>query len=177
MKKIITSVSFAIFLIIASGVYSANVNVNSRVSVYFSPRGGATKAIVKQINNAQKQIYVQAYIFTSKPIGKALVNAFNRGVKVIIILDKSELNNKWSMKNIFLKDGIPVYIAYKYRIFHDKIIIIDDKEIITGSFNFTYSAEYYNAENLIIIPSKSLAKIYLKNFYLHLRDAEKLKGN
>lgn len=162
------------FLFIASGVYSAKVSVNSMVSVYFSPGGGATRAIVRQVNNAKKEVYVQAYVFTSKPIGRALINAFNRGVKVLIVLDKSELRDKWSMKNVFLRDGIPVYIEYKYRIFHDKIIIIDDREVITGSFNFTYSAARRNAENLIIIPSKTLAEIYLKNFHLHLQEAKKL---
>jgi phosphatidylserine/phosphatidylglycerophosphate/cardiolipin synthase-like enzyme len=174
MKKIIIALLFTIFLIIPSTLYSKKAYIHSIISVYFSPDGGATNAIIKQIKKAKKEIYVQSYIFTSKHIAQALVNAFNRGVKVIIILDKSELKDKWSMKNFFLKEGIPVYIAYKYKIFHDKIIIIDDKEIITGSFNFTYSAEHYNAENMLIIPSKSLAQVYLKNFYLHLYNAKKI---
>lgn len=174
MKKFIFFIPFVIFFVIASKGYSAQAYVNGNVCIYFSPKGGSAKAIINRINQAKKEIYVQAYCFTSYPIATALINAFKRGIKIIVILDKSELHDKWSKMNLFFKSGIPVYIAYRYNIFHDKIILIDDKEVITGSFNFTYSAEDKNAENLIIIPSKSVAEIYLKNFFFHLQGAEKL---
>ena len=58
--------------------------------VYFSPQGGCTEAIIKELDKAKTSILVHAYSFTSAPIGKALLNARKRGVKVAVILDKSQ---------------------------------------------------------------------------------------
>jgi phosphatidylserine/phosphatidylglycerophosphate/cardiolipin synthase-like enzyme len=58
--------------------------------VYFSPTGGGTGAVVRELNPAKTEILVQAYSFTSKPIAKALIDAKKRDVKVIVVLDKSQ---------------------------------------------------------------------------------------
>ena len=68
----------------------------ARVAVYFSPNGGATEAVVREINAATQHILVQAYSFTSAPIAKALVDAHKRGVKVLAVLDKSNETQKYS---------------------------------------------------------------------------------
>lgn len=47
---------------------------------------------------------------------------------------------------------------------HNKVIIIDEQKVITGSFNFTNAADKRNAENVIIINNKSVAKEYLNNW-------------
>ena len=57
--------------------------------VYFSPHGGATQAVVNALNAAKTMVLVQAYSFTSAPIAKALTDAHKRGVRVDVILDKS----------------------------------------------------------------------------------------
>ena len=62
----------------------------ARLAVYFSPNGGATDAVVREVSAAQQQILVQAYSFTSAPIAKALVEAHKRGVKILAVLDKSK---------------------------------------------------------------------------------------
>lgn len=55
------------------------------VAVYFSPDGGATAAVVKEINEAKREILIQAYSFTSVPIASALVAAQKRGLKGEVI--------------------------------------------------------------------------------------------
>ena len=62
---------------------------------------------------------------------------------------------------------IPTYIDAEHAIAHNKIIIIDRSVVITGSFNFTKAAEEKNAENLLIIRSKEVAKPYLDNWLRH----------
>ena len=66
------------------------------IEVHFSPRGGCTDAVVKELCNAKKMVLVQAYSFTSAPIAKALVDAHKRGVDVRVILDKSQRSAKYS---------------------------------------------------------------------------------
>ena len=60
------------------------------IQVFFSPKGGCTEAVVANLNKATNTVLVQAYSFTSAPIAKALVDAEKRGVKVQVILDKSQ---------------------------------------------------------------------------------------
>ena len=137
------------------------------VEVYFSPRNGATAAIVREIDRARSEIRVQAYSFTSTPIAQALLNAYKRGIKVEVILDKSQKTGKYSSSTFLMNARIPTYIDAEHAIAHNKIILIDRSVVITGSFNFTKAAEEKNAENLLIIRSTELAKPYLDNWQYH----------
>jgi phosphatidylserine/phosphatidylglycerophosphate/cardiolipin synthase-like enzyme len=140
--------------------------------VYFSPNGDCTAAISKELNNARRSILVQAYSFTSAPIAKALLGAHKRGVNVEIILDKSQRTQKYSSVTFFMNSGIPIRIDAAHAIAHNKVIIIDEEIVITGSFNFTKAAEEKNAENLLIIRDKKLAGLYVKNWREHARHSE-----
>jgi len=135
--------------------------------VYFSPNGGAQKAIIDQINAAKKSIFVQAYSFTNQPIVKALVEANKRGVDVFVILDKSNKTDKYSVADLLDHYGIDTYIDSKEAIAHNKVMILDKEVVITGSYNFTNAAEHRNAENVLVIQSQHLADAYFENWAVH----------
>ncbi len=137
------------------------------VEVYFSPHNGATAAIVREIDRARSEIRVQAYSFTSAPIAQALLKAHLRGIRVEVILDKSQKTGKYSSSTFLMNAHIPTYIDAEHAIAHNKIILIDRSVVITGSFNFTKAAEEKNAENLLIIRSTELVKPYLDNWQYH----------
>ena len=59
------------------------------------------------------------------------------------------------------------HIDAKHGIAHNKVMVIDGKTLITGSFNFTKAAEEKNAENLLILDNDELAKIYIENCEKH----------
>ena len=147
-----------------------------RWQVYFSPNGGATDAIVRTIGGAKKGILVQAYSFTSQPIARALLNATKRGVGVKIILDKSQVTQKYSSADFFKNVGMVPLIDHKHTIAHNKVMIIDGTTVITGSFNFTKAAEQRNAENLLIIRDAKLAAVYAKNWELHRKHSKSYTG-
>lgn len=140
--------------------------------VYFSPKGGCTEAIVKNLDQAERYVLVQAYSFTSKPIAEALVNAHKRGVKVKVLLDKSQRNGKGSKLSLLVDAGIPVSIDTKHAIAHNKVMIIDGVTVLTGSFNFTNAAEDKNAENLLVIRDKVVARKYRNNWNSHSKHSE-----
>ena len=75
--------------------------IRAQIAVYFSPHGGCTDAIVKELDAAKESVLVQAYSFTSAPIAKALMEAHKRGVKVQVILDKSQRTEKYSSATFF----------------------------------------------------------------------------
>jgi phosphatidylserine/phosphatidylglycerophosphate/cardiolipin synthase-like enzyme len=137
------------------------------IEVYFSPHGGCTDAIVKELTAARESVLVQAYSFTSAPIAKAVVDASRRGVKVQAILDKSQRTEKYSSATFLKNAGIPVYIDDKHAIAHNKVMVIDGSTVITGSFNFTKAAEDNNAENLLIVRDASIADKYANNWQDH----------
>jgi len=170
MRRLIPAcvVLFFVLLICGPSARALDVDIGQApVEVYFSPNNGATNAIVREIDRARSEILVQAYSFTSAPIAKALIKAHRRGVKVQAILDKSQKTQKYSSASFLTNSGIPTYIDDKHAIAHNKIILIDRAVVITGSFNFTKAAEEKNAENLLIIRSKELAKPYLENWQRH----------
>lgn len=143
------------------------------VEVYFSPRGGATEVIAHEINNAKKEILIQSYSFTSKPIAKAMIDAKLRGIGVIAILDKSQRRERYTAATFLQNAGCMVLIDDKHAIAHSKTILVDRSVLITGSFNFTKSAEEKNAENLLVIKgNKPLVERYIKNFEEHKGHSE-----
>ena len=146
------------------------------IDVRFSPKGGCTDAVVDALNAARKSVYVQAYSFTSAPIARALVEAHKRGLAVKAILDKSQRSEKYSSADFVAHAGIAVLIDAKHAIAHNKIMIIDEETVITGSFNFTKAAEESNAENLLLIHSKVLARRYLENWVNHSEHSEGYEG-
>jgi phosphatidylserine/phosphatidylglycerophosphate/cardiolipin synthase-like enzyme len=143
--------------------------------VYFSPHGGCTQAIIDNLNWAEKYIRVQAYSFTSKPIAEALIAAHKRGVDVKVLLDKSQLRGKGSKLDLLVQAGVPVMIDKKHAIAHNKVMIIDGVTVLTGSFNFTNAAEDKNAENLLVIRDKVVARKYRNNWNSHSKHSEPYK--
>lgn len=137
----------------------------STLTVAFSPRGQGQALIVQAIDSAQRSILVQAYGFTNKYILRALVQAHKRGVDVKIILDKSNENRRYSGATYVHNAGIPVWIDYRPAIAHNKVMIFDGQNVITGSFNFTQSAQKRNAENVLYIQhAPALAAAYVQDW-------------
>jgi phosphatidylserine/phosphatidylglycerophosphate/cardiolipin synthase-like enzyme len=146
------------------------------IDVYFSPKGGATDAVVRSLEQAKNTVFVQAYSFTSKAIAEALLAARRRGVVVHVILDKSVLGDHYSEADFLANSGISVLIDARHQIAHNKIMIIDGETVITGSFNFTRQAEEHNAENLLVIHDHNLAQRYLANWHDHEAHSEPYTG-
>jgi len=144
----------------------------AEIRVYFSPGGGPTAALVKELDGAKESVLVQAYSFTSAPIAAALKKAHERGVSVRVILDKSQKTEKYSSATFLSHAKIPVWIDSKHAIAHNKVMILDGGTVVTGSFNFTKAAEERNAENMLIIRDKSLAKQYIAEWEKHLAHSE-----
>ena len=142
---------FLLVAVLAAAVYIGPVlaqfpsggggNSQDGVTCFFSPEGGCTEAVIAELQRAQRSVLVQAYSFTSAPIAKALVEAHDRGVMITVILDKSDRTEQYSAADFVQHAGIATYIDDKHAIAHNKIMLIDGRTIITGSFNFTKQAE------------------------------------
>ncbi len=133
------------------------------VTTCFSPRQNCTAALLDALNKAEEKIYVHAYSFTHPDIAAALVVAKKRGVDVQVHMDKNRIAEKYSVFPLFIENAFAVSIQDEPPIAHNKIMIIDEDLVITGSFNWTKNAAK-NEENLNFIRSKELTKVYLENW-------------
>ena len=136
-------------------------------AVFFSPNGGCTEEVVHAIGAAKDRILVQAYSFTSEPIAQALIAAHRRGVRVEVLLDRSQATDRRSSAARLAGAGVPLEIDRAHAIAHNKVIVIDGETVLTGSFNFTESAERRNAENLLVLQDRALAEQYAANWASH----------
>lgn len=168
MKKILIVGMFTAALIGAgsSGAMAEGFALDS-CSVHFSPKGGTIAALVQYIGTAKKSIRLLAYNFTSADVGKALIEAHNRGVDVQLVLDRSVPTEKNSQLPEMLSAGIPVFIDKAHHIAHNKVILVDDEWIETGSFNYTDNAEKFNGENALICHGKEAHDLYLADWQKH----------
>jgi hypothetical protein len=137
--------------------------------VLFSPKGGCTDAIIKELKAAKTTVLVQAYWFTSPSIAKALVEAHKRGVKVEVILDRSRTEIDNEQADFIVQNDVPTFIDDRHTTAHSKVIIIDGQVVITGSFNFTDQAEEENVENLLVIRDKAVVDKFTANWKTHVK--------
>ena len=151
------------------------------VEALFTPWDDAEGAIIRALAEAQQTIHVQAYLLTSRSISQALIAAKTRGVAVTILADQKMLDNgQNSQIPTLAAAGIPVRLETRYAVAHNKIILIDAKTprgiLITGSYNFTWSAQARNAENLLILrDNPTLLQRYLNNWQRHHAEAQPFK--
>ncbi|MGC3963566.1 MAG: phospholipase D family protein [Rhodocyclaceae bacterium] len=139
----------------------------------FSPHGDAQAVVLRAIESAHKQIRVAAYLFTSKPIAIALVDARRRGVDVRVVADAKENRKSFTAVRYLANEGVPVRLNGRYAIHHNKFMVIDGQTVETGSFNFTAAAAKKNAENVLVLYGvKPLAETYLREWQRLWNEAE-----
>lgn len=133
---------------------------HGELEVAFSP-GGAEGLVLREIAAARTSIDMAAYSFTSAPIAKALVDAHKRGVRVRVVLDKSQLSERYTGATFLANAGIEVRINSRYSIMHNKFLVVDGATVQTGSFNYTKAAAERNAENVLVIRNTpAIARAY-----------------
>ena len=136
--------------------------------ICFSPPfNQCANTIINEINQAKNTIYVQAYGFTHANIISALIEAKERGVDVQIILDRSNFTARYQYNLKHLSEaGILIFKDEVPGISHNKVMIIDHRIVITGSFNFTKNADTKNAENVVILTNTQIANSFYQNWLL-----------
>lgn len=163
LKKLILTLICALCLTAAQAI---------TMQVCFTPGQDCQGMIAKEIVKAHHSVYVQAYHLTNKAIINALCKARKNGAIVTIVVDKQAKREALRL----IEQGFSVLIDYKPRIAHNKVMIIDDKTVITGSFNFTNAAQKSNAENVIIIEDSKIAGLYEDNFFKRERLSSGVNG-
>ncbi len=137
----------------------------SKVETFFSPDDGVSAHIVALIQNAQESVYFMAFSFTSDEIAAAMLDRAESGVNIKGIFEESQYLFNIGTEFDNLRDaGLAVYLDGTRNNMHHKVIVIDGEIVITGSYNFSRSAEERNDENVLIIYNAQVAEEYLAEF-------------
>lgn len=140
------------------------------VETYFSPEDEPLEPILSMIKNAQTSIDVLCFVFSSREIGEALVQAHQRGVKVRVLLDNGFRSERMTATWNYVPAeelslyGIPVVFDDEEAKIHHKLIICDANEVLTGSLNLSKNGANNNDENILLVKSSAIGKIYQREF-------------
>jgi len=148
-----------------SEVDDQTVNIKGTpVQVLFAAEDDVGKHLIPIIESAQKSIRFMAFSFTHDEMGEAVRKRAEDGVDVMGIFETRGSETKYSEMSAFYRAGIPVRQDGNSHTFHHKVFVIDEKIVITGSFNFSSNADKSNDENVIIITNGKIANQYLQEF-------------
>lgn len=146
---------------------SPSVSLNSVKfpSYAFSPNGGIKNIIIKAVDSAKYEIKIAIFSFYDEKIYEALKRAISRGVKVKITADRVQSSQSDIIKKMF-KEGFDLKWSGGFNggVMHNKFMVLDSKMLISGSFNFSDSAEYYNFENIFLTDKSSYVSAFENEF-------------
>ena len=136
------------------------------LDIYFSPDDNVANNLLDLIHNASESIYFMAYSFTSDPLAEAIRAQAEEGVTVEGVMDSGQINSNIGTEfDPFRQAGLDVRRdGNSSGLLHHKVIIIDEQIVITGSYNFTNSAETRNDENVIVIYNPFIASQFVAEF-------------
>lgn len=136
----------------------------SSTQVWFSNDSNLTDVLSSEMEGASDTLDVAVYTFTAEPIRDALIDAHARGVKVRVAIDTWATND--TIAQSLDDEGISVrrVEGYSGGIMHHKFVVVDEARVLTGSFNFTRSADEANDENVVLIANKVVAGQYANAF-------------
>ena len=162
LKRNIKYSILAFFIILLS--ITISISIFAKTDIYFSLYDTPRKEIIKNINQAEAFINIAMYIFTDKEIAIPLSKARERGVKVRVYLDQDQVDYKYSQSRFLVQKGIKARISTNNYIMHNKFAIIDNRILLTGSYNWTFSANHRNDENLMVIDDPDVIARYQNYF-------------
>jgi len=158
-----TKYSILAFLVLILSI-TISISTLAKSEVYFSLSDNPQKEIIKNINQAEAFINIAMYIFTDREIALPLIKAQERGVKVRLYLDKDQVDYQYSQSRFLVQKGIRTRISTNNYIMHNKFAIIDNRILLTGSYNWTFSANNRNDENLMVIDNPEMIELFQNQF-------------
>ncbi len=141
-----------------------NIIVNgSIVKIYECPMDHCLDKLSKELQKARKSIYFMIFSFTAKDIAIDLVIKNLEGLKISGVVEKTQIS-KYSAYHFLRKNDVDIIKDKNKYNLHHKVFIIDNKTVITGSFNPSKNANTRNDENIIIIENKEIAEQFIEEY-------------
>ncbi len=135
------------------------------IEIYFSPDDGVADQLTGLIQSAQQSIHFLAYSYTSDDIADAMLERARAGIQVAGVFEENQVkSNRGDEYSRLRKAGLDVRLDGNPRNMHHKVILIDGQIVVTGSYNFSASAENSNDENTLVIFNSKIAAQFEDEF-------------
>ena len=134
------------------------------VGIYFASEEDVKTDVVAALQTAQHSIRFMTFSFTLDDVGQALLDKASAGVDVSGIFETTGSETRFAELTPLFCAGLPVRQDGNPFVLHHKVFIVDDATVLTGSFNYSASANDSNDENLVMITDPDLAAQYLAEF-------------
>ena len=131
---------------------------------YFFPNASNEEKVVSMLRTCKKKLDIAIFSLTLDSIAEAILEAFQRGVKVRMIADDECAKNKGSNVKLIASVGVPCKTDNAVYHMHHKFAVLDESVVIMGSFNWTGQAVKYNQENIFFYEDKNIASQYSQEF-------------
>lgn len=149
---------------------------SASIKLFFSPKGGTQNAVLQELQAAKKSIKFMTFSLTAPEVKDIVTAKKTQGLLVEGVLDECLSRGAYSLYKPFKAANIFVLRDGNQALLHHKVIMIDDQTVITGSFNYSASAENSNNENTLIIKSPAIANLY-NNEYNRIKYSAKTHTN
>jgi cardiolipin hydrolase len=140
-------------------------NIYKVTDIKFSPVNDCTTSIINFIRSAKTNLFICVFTISDNEISKEILAKHQEGIDIKIITDNEKQFDKGSDIQELFDAGIQVKVDNSRHHMHHKFAIADQKQLLTGSYNWTRSASLYNQENLLILNDAFAIKRYLDEFY------------
>ncbi|MBI5954681.1 MAG: hypothetical protein HY865_23740 [Chloroflexi bacterium] len=134
------------------------------IQILFSAEDNAVGNLIAIINDAKSSIRFLAFSFTDYPLAQAMIDRSKAGVDVKGVFETFGSNGTRSELRTFWCANVPARQDGNGSFLHDKVIVIDNSIVVTGSLNFSSSADEENEENVVILDNPEIAALYLQEF-------------
>lgn len=134
---------------------------NKMIENYFCPEDNCAEHVIDALNKAEESIYFMTFSFTKEEIADSILF---KDVDVRGVFETTQAGSKYSQLHRLSDFGLDVKKDHNKYNMHHKVFIIDNKTVVTGSFNPTNAGDNKNDENVLIIHDKDVAKRFLEEF-------------
>jgi len=136
---------------------------NHKIENYFCPEDNCAEKVIAILNSSAQSIYFMTFSFTDKQIAQTIINKHQQGIQIHGLFEKTQ-NSKYSQFNYLNNSNINVKFETNPTKLHHKVFIVDQKIVITGSYNPTKNGNQHNDENILILHNPQIAQQYLQEF-------------
>ena len=131
---------------------------------HFFPNASNEEKVVSMLRTCKKTLDIAIFSLTLDSIAEAILEAYQRGIKVRMIADDECAKNKGSNVKLIASVGVPCKTDNAIYHMHHKFAVLDGSVVIMGSFNWTGQAVKYNQENIFFYEDKNIASQYAQEF-------------
>ena len=131
---------------------------------HFFPNASNEEKVVSMLRTCKKTLDIAIFSLTLDSIAEAILEAYQRGIKVRMIADDECAKNKGSNVKLIASVGVPCKTDNAIYHMHHKFAVLDESVVIMGSFNWTGQAVKYNQENIFFYEDKNIASQYAQEF-------------